>query len=31
MKDKKSYMKAGVEKSWTEITGAFANAFAKFK
>jgi len=24
-------MKAGVEKSWTELTGAFASAFAKFK
>jgi hypothetical protein len=23
-------MKAGVEKSWTELTGAFASAFAKF-
>ncbi|MGH7597599.1 MAG: coiled coil domain-containing protein [bacterium] len=23
-------MKTGVEKSWTELTGAFANAFAKF-
>ncbi len=24
-------MKAGIEKSWTELTGAFSNAFAKFK
>ena len=23
-------MKTGVEKSWTELTGAFVNAFAKF-
>jgi hypothetical protein len=23
-------MKAGVEKSWMELTGAFASAFAKF-
>ncbi len=23
-------IKAGVEKSWTELTGAFAGAFAKF-
>lgn len=23
-------MKAGVEKSWTELSGAFASAFAKF-
>jgi DNA repair exonuclease SbcCD ATPase subunit len=23
-------MKAGVEKSWAELTGAFASAFAKF-
>jgi hypothetical protein len=23
-------MKTGVEKSWTELTGAFASAFAKF-
>lgn len=24
-------VKAGVEKSWTELTGAFSNAFTKFK
>jgi hypothetical protein len=24
-------MKKGMEKSWTELRGAFSNAFAKFK
>ncbi|MCI0556010.1 MAG: coiled coil domain-containing protein [Anaerolineae bacterium] len=28
--DKWNDMKAGVEKSWTELTDAFASAFAKF-
>ncbi len=31
MEDKKSYIKAGIEKSWTDHTDPFADAFAKFE